>query len=119
MSVLGLGTRQNIPIPIMTKEVEYDFIRDDTPLSVKQKKYCRCLLRVEAKGKVRSPYGICTASVGHQVRSCSQYYDWSVMNLEIMIAYLTLHKILVPINPTRELALKAIQDWKLSIDKSI
>ena len=118
MGAIGLGTLKNPP-PIFVKPVRYDFIRTDVPLSEKQRKYCRCLLRVEDKrskglSKARSPYALCTSTIGTQIRSCSQYYDWRVMDSDMLRAYLTLHK-LHPIEPaTRESLLQQIRHWKIS-----
>jgi len=98
------------------KEERYDFMRSDTGLDEGEKKYCRCLLRVEAKGNAYSPYGVCTKSVGHQVHSCSPHYDWSVMGLEYLIAYADLHKISLTSQErsSREGVLGAIARWKLN-----
>lgn len=98
----------------MTKEVREDFIREDADLSEQQKKYCRCLLKVQDKGRGYSPYGVCTKSTRVQVRSCSEYYDFEAMDLPMLIAYANLHKLTGYDSSTRESVLKAIYDWKQS-----
>lgn len=94
-----LSTETPLP-PMVLSEPRYDFIQEDAPLNNKEKKYCRCLLRVQdksgGKGYFRTkgaPYGICTNSVGTQVRECSQYYDWGAMDLDMLIAWADLHAI--------------------------
>lgn len=109
----GLGTGISPPI-ISVELLSHAMIKPGADLSEKEKKYCRCLLKVEAKGNVRSPYGICTNSVGTQVPSCSQYYDFPNMNLEMLIAYMTLHKIDTFGINSREDAFEAIGKWKAS-----
>jgi hypothetical protein len=101
------------PIPQPGPE-RSDFMRQDSHLSEGENKYCRCLLRVEAKGNAYNPYGVCTKSTRHQVRSCSQYYDWAAMSLDMLLAYCTLHKIDTTGLTTREAALAAIGRWKAS-----
>jgi len=113
ISVSGMGTIEG-EVPIMTKDVRYDFIKLDAPLEEKERKYCRCLLRVQDKGGAYSPYGVCTKTTKGHVYSCSQYYDWAVMDLDMLIAYADLHKIQVPTNPTRESMLQVIRNWKIS-----
>ena len=38
-----------------------------------QRKYCSCLLSIEAKGQNVNKYKICTASVGRVSKSCKAY----------------------------------------------
>lgn len=101
------------PIPQPGPE-RSDFMRQDSHLSEGENKYCRCLLKVESKGNAYNPYGVCTKSTRHQVHSCSQYYDWAAMSLEMLLAYCTLHKIDITGLTTREAALAAIGRWKAS-----
>lgn len=104
----------NGPIPIMTKTVRYDFINLDAPLDERQRKYCRCLLKVQNKsGNKVNPYAVCSSRLP-QVRKCSQYYDWAVMDLDMLVAYADLHKIQIPKNPTRETMFNVINNWKIS-----
>lgn len=108
----GVGTGRAPPPIITPGAVRDDFIKPNADLSEKERKYCRCLLRVESKGGAYSPYGVCTSRVGAQVHSCSQYYDWGAMDLDMLLAYADLHKIDVSAVTTREQALEAIQKWK-------
>jgi hypothetical protein len=105
----GMGTR--IPQPSI---VRHDFMKVGTSLTDGENKYCRCLLEVESKGKARSSYGICTKSTGNQVHSCSAYYDWPAMDLSMLLAYLSLHKVDTSNISSREQALKEIAEWKKS-----
>ena len=95
-------------------EERYDFILPNAPLTEDERKYCRCLLRVEDRGGVRNPYAVCTSRVGSQVQMCSQYYDWPAMSLEVLLAYAHLHKVNVTGVTTRNQALQAIGRWKQS-----
>lgn len=109
-----MGAKIGAPPVITPGPVRDDFIRNDANLDEHQKKYCRCLLKVQAKSSsARSPYGICTKSTGSQVHSCSDYYDWSAMDLPMLIAYLELHKISTAGINSREQALEAIRQWKV------
>jgi len=90
----------------------YDFIRDDSSLDENQRKYCRCLIRVEEKGSAYSPYGVCKSKIPESVYSCSKDYDFSVMGLKELLAYASLHKIVVPDSSSREAVLKTIYYWK-------
>ena len=96
----------------------YDFILPNADLSEGQRKYCRCLLRVQDRGRAYSPYGVCTKSVGAQVHSCSQYYDWPAMNLDMLRAYASLHKIDTSNLNSKEEVLNAIGQWKSSRGES-
>lgn len=95
-----------------------DFMLKNTELDEAGNKYCRCLLKVTAKGGAYSPYGVCTKSVGHQVHSCSQYYDWNIMPLEYLNAYADLHRIRVTNRSDRNSVLRDIQNWKTSRGES-
>lgn len=110
----GLGTGISPPPVITPGPVKDDFIKEGVDLTEKQRKYCRCLLKVESKGRAYSPYGVCTKSVGAQVHSCSDYYDWASMDLDMLLAYLTLHKVDISGVDSREKALEAIRKWKTS-----
>ena len=104
---------------IPTAGVErYDFILPNAPLTEEQRKYCRCLLRVEERGGAYNPYAVCTSSVGAQVYSCSKYYDWPAMGLNVLLAYAHLHKIDVTDVTDRNSALQAIAKWKSSRGES-
>lgn len=116
-SVSGMATSQVANVVIQTPQ--HDFIRKDAPLNDQERKYCRCLLEVESKGRAYSPYGVCTRSVGAQVHSCSPHYDWGLMDLDMLIAYMTLHKIDITGINTREQALMAISQWKTSKGESM
>jgi hypothetical protein len=104
-----------IPVP---GEERYDFILPNAPLTEEERKYCRCLLRVEERGGARSPYAVCTARVGSQVRACSEYYDWPAMGFDILLAYMKLHNIGTAGVRDRAGALQAIGRWKFSKGES-
>lgn len=116
MDPSNLSVGQSIPPPIITPgPVRDDFLKQDaSSLDEHQRKYCRCLLKVEAKGSARSPYGICTKSTGGQVHSCSQYYDFGAMDIDMLLAYMSLHNLPTGGITTREDALRAIGQWKQS-----
>lgn len=106
-------TINGINVPVLGP-VMHDFTKPEADIDDRQRKYCRCLLRVEAKGSSYSPYGVCTKSTHAQVHSCSQYYNFSVMDLDMLVAYMTLHKLDASHIQTREQALQAIAQWKSS-----
>ena len=71
-------------------------------LTAAEQRYCRCLLRLEAGGKIDSPYGVCTNSVFSKknrkrgrIPPCSENYNFekSDMGRKNMEAYAKLHKI--------------------------
>jgi hypothetical protein len=100
------------PVPVLG-EVRYNFIKENSGLTEGQEKYCRCLLRVENSGRAYSPYGVCTKNdPSSQVHSCSQYYDFGAMDIDMMTAYMSLHKLSTEGIQTREQALQAIAQWK-------
>lgn len=94
------------------KAEKYDFMKPS--LSEGEKKYCRCLIRVEEKGGNYNPYAVCKSRIPEHVYSCSQYYDFSVMGLSELLAYASLHKIVVPDSTSREAVLRTIYTWKRS-----
>jgi hypothetical protein len=104
-----------IPVP---GEERYDFILPSAPLTEEERKYCRCLLRVEERGGARSPYAVCTARVGSQVRACSEYYDWPAMGFDVLLAYMKLHNINTSGVSDRASALQSIGRWKFSKGES-
>jgi hypothetical protein len=123
ISNVGMGTTVIEPVPMMNglKPERYDFMKEhDNPLSDKERKYCRCLLRVENSTVERygnekyNPYAVCNSRVHASVRSCSPYYDWSVMGLSWLIAYADLHKINLTDRSSRESVLGQIEQWKKS-----
>ena len=110
---------QRVPmvIPVLANP-NSEFIKANSGLSTQEGKYCKCLLEVEDKGTAYSPYGVCTKSTKAQVHSCSPYYDWSVMDLDMLTAYMSLHKLNTDNIQTREQALQAIANWKQSRGES-
>ena len=70
-------------------------------LTKRERKYCSCLMKV--RPRVNNPYGICTSSVYNKqnvkrkkVVNCSSYYDYNILNMEMLKAYASEKKI-----PTR------------------
>ncbi len=96
----------------------YDFILPNAPLTEEERKYCRCLLRVEERGGAVNPYAVCSNRVGSQVQMCSRYYDWPAMSLDVLLAYGQLHKINMSGVTSRDRALQVIGRWKQSRGES-
>ena len=131
-SVMGMGTLAVQPQPIQIQPAQsiqvqperYDFIKTDAKLSDEEKKYCRCLLRVENSTTERygsqkyNPYAVCKSRIPASVYSCSPYYDWSVMGLPWLVAYADLHKINLTDQSSRESVLAQIAQWKQSRGES-
>jgi hypothetical protein len=68
------------------------YFKKDSTLSDEQKKYCRCLLKVEAQGRGTNPYAICTASVKRRGSfTCGEHYNYSSMPKESREAFARLH----------------------------
>jgi len=109
-SVQGMASSPVANVVIQVPE--HDFIRKDSSLNDQERKYCRCLLEVESKGRAYSPYAVCTSSTHAQVHSCSTHYDWGLMDLDMLTSYMSLHKIDTTGIDTREQALQAISNWK-------
>jgi hypothetical protein len=72
----------------------------NTKLTEREKRYCRCLMKVSAKGRVKSPYGICTASVynkqgvtRNRVVPCSENYKFENYTLPQLRKYASSRKI--------------------------
>lgn len=95
------------------KEVRHNFITENSEISDKQKKWCRCIIEVQAKGKVNNPYAICSKSVGTSYRYCSVNYDWYAMEYEQLIAWCQLHKVESKGLKTREELIRAILQYKI------
>src|SRR5579885_1183173 len=119
-TTIGMATSQIEPVSMMNglKPERYDFMREDAPLSDGERRYCRCLLRVEENTTSRygegtyNPYAVCRSRIPEYVRSCSPYYDWSVMGLPWLIAYANLHKVNLTDTSSRESVLQQIAKWK-------
>lgn len=94
------------------KPIEDNFMLDDGKTSEKQGSWCRCILKVQAKGKVTNPYAICSKSVGTSYRYCSESYDFYAMDLPILNAWCDLHQVNSK-NKTREEAIRRILQYKL------
>ncbi len=104
--------------PISSKKV----ISKTKKLNSREKRYCSCLMKVRAKGKVRSPYAICTNSVYNiqktkrtKVVKCSKYYKFDLYNLRALQAYAKEKKIPTKTKTgnlySRSLLLKKIQKY--------
>lgn len=109
---LGIVKTPAGDIELLTEQ--HDFILPTADLEEGDRKYCRCLEEVEAKGGAYSPYGVCRSHVAGYVHSCSKYYNWSVMSLDMLVAYADLHKIDSSQMTTRENAIQQIGQWKAS-----
>lgn len=103
--------------PIQLGQKRSDFIRGNATLGERQRKYCRCLLEVQEKGSAYNPYGVCTKSTRSQVHSCSSSYDFPAMNLDMLNAYASLHKLSGYNTNDRQAALNAINQWKQSLNE--
>lgn len=94
--------------PDSVVESESYFI-PDADLSEREKKWCRCVLKVADKQKGRcnterawretrdgktcyNPYAICSKSVGTSTRKCSQNYNFSAIPDDYLISYAQLHQ---------------------------
>lgn len=103
---------------VVPGEIRHDFIKPGS-LDTQDAKYCRCLLEVNAKGTAYSPYGVCKSRVGPGVYSCTKYYDWSAMSLDMLLSYLDLHKVDTSGITTREHAIEAIRQKLASRGESL
>ena len=72
-----------------------DYFKNDTDISEKQRKYCRCVAHVKSKqsdeciessfdksvDKCYNPYAVCTSRVGRDDTHCDKYYDYDKLPL--------------------------------------
>ena len=89
----------------------HDFMKPGG-LTKKEESYCRCVLHVKAGGRARNPYAVCTKSVGTQVRTCGDHYDYDAMPLPELLAYADLKNLEVRDRSSRESVIDAIFQWK-------
>lgn len=89
----------------------HDFVKHDG-LTDQEEKYCRCVLHVQAGGRARNPYAVCTKTVGVNVRTCGDHYNWDAMPLPELLAYADLKKLQVPDRSSRQSIIDAIFRWK-------
>lgn len=89
---------------------QHDFFKTGTKLDEQEKKYCSCLLKVQDKGTAKSPYAVCTHSVGTTTRECSAEYDFDKIPTNLLQAYAKLHKLQVPEYTDRTGVLQAIHN---------
>lgn len=94
------------------EENTQEFMKPSDELSDQEKKYCRCVLHVKAGGRGRNPYAICSKSIGSNVRTCGDHYDYEVMPLPELLAYADLKKLRVPDRTSRRSVIDAIFSWK-------
>jgi hypothetical protein len=60
----------------------------------RQKKFCNCVLGVEARGSADNPYAVCAHSVGTTYRWCTEnYYDFDTMSEDQLVSYAELHSL--------------------------
>ena len=95
---------------VPTGRGQHDFFISDSNLDETQKKFCSCIIKVEAKGGVRSPYAICAHSVGTTTRDCSKNYNFRRMPDYLIQAYASLHHIDLPEPYNRQQALGLIHN---------
>lgn len=95
--------------------------KSNSPLRGQEKKFCDCTMSVEAnrdkygKGPYND-YAVCAKSTRTTSRRCSQYYDFEKMTDQQIRDYLRVHRINLPGNYSRMLAIKMINE-KLAEDK--
>lgn len=65
-------------------------------MSDKQKRYCRCVVRVAASKSAVNPYAVCTKSVGRDSLECLAHYNLSAMPVQEVQALARLKKTTVP-----------------------
>ena len=88
------------------------YFKADNDLSDKEKRYCRCVIKVSGKGKVNNPYAVCAKSVKTTSRRCGKNYDFQQFNDDELQGYIKLNKIPLPNYMTRESMLNTIYSWK-------
>lgn len=113
-----------------------EFFKSDSTLTEKQKKWCRCVLKVADKQpgdcnkdqawfetrdgrECVNPYAICSKSVGTSVKTCGENYDFESLPDNYLIAYAELHQkskdginIEIPNPYVRGKMLENIKRWK-------
>lgn len=106
--------RSSSPSRIYTPEEHGGVLIGGNPLSESQAKFCSCVLKVESKGYAYNPYAVCAKTIGTTMgRSpCTPYYDFENMPVELLESYITLHKIPLPMDKSRESLIDTINQWK-------
>lgn len=67
-----------------------DMLQKDAPLSERERKYCRCLVKAKS---ATNPYAVCTKSVGRKgTIRCFQHYNLARFDEEQLNALTKLHK---------------------------
>jgi len=68
-------------------------IKKSSRLTNREKRYCRCLIKVRSKG-IKNPYAICTNSVYNlqkqkrkTIVTCTKNYDFTKMTLKQLHSY--------------------------------
>jgi phosphatidylethanolamine-binding protein (PEBP) family uncharacterized protein len=89
---------------------EHDFFKSNTTLDEQQKKYCSCILKVQAKGGAKVPYAVCAKTVGTTTRDCQVNYDLNKLPDNLLQADLDLHKIHLNSEFTRQGAINAFHN---------
>ena len=108
-----------------------EFFVKDPPLSPREKKYCRCTLKVMSKqpawclrdrawfhkrgGKTcYNPYAICAKSVGTTSRNCGDNFDYEKLDDKYLMGFANIKNIKISDPYDRQLLLNNIYQWKKS-----
>ena len=112
ITVESANGHENDSLNDQLKEIRpHDFMKHGE-LTEKEESYCRCVLHVKVGGRARNPYAVCTKSVGTNVRTCGDHYDYDAMPLSELLAYADLKNLKVPDRSARESVIDTIFDWK-------
>ena len=79
-------TKKSNPMSEGSNIKMHGFIKASSPLQKQDRKYCTCLVELQARGQsnVRNKYAVCKSSTGGSVRECGDEYDLDVMSIEYL-----------------------------------
>ena len=86
-------------------------MRNEDSKGFSEDSYCRCVVKVGAKGKVDNPYAICTSSVGRNSKECWSTYDFGTMPTGELRYYALKHGVQVAGKTDCEIA-NILNDWQ-------
>lgn len=91
-------------------EVRDRYFKLDADLTDDEKKYCRCVAHVKAKGGAYNPFAVCAKTVGTTSRECGKSFDYHGFSDDELIAYAKDSNITVPIPFDRNLLIQRLED---------
>lgn len=113
-------------VSTIPKKEKRQMIQQNAPLNEKQRKWCRCVLKVAAKQTPKclqqkgwykkyegkecyNPYSICSKSVGTSSKECAKYYNLDQLTKTELLGYARLNSIQVNEKHTKKTIIDVIK----------